>query len=76
MNQTIKIQGQHHKKVAKFARLLEPFNGNVTQDIKTAFKNGFNVEVNHQAKIQGFQCAKCGKSYKRVGWVEKHSCQL
>lgn len=70
----VKIQGQHHKKIAKFARLLEPFNGNVKTAIAQAFKNGFNVEITHQGKIVGYVCSKCSKKYVRVAWVQRHSC--
>lgn len=74
MNKTIQLQGHHHKKISKFARLLKPFNGDVSEDVKLAKKNGFNVQLDHQAKIQGWVCAKCSKHYIRSGWMKKHKC--
>lgn len=74
MIKTINTQKQHWKKVAKFCRLLEKFNDNITDSIKLAIKNGFNVQLNEQGKVVGYKCHNCGKDYVRIGWVQKHNC--
>jgi hypothetical protein len=71
MIRIINLNKQHHKKVTKFARLLEPFNPNISDSIKLAAKTGFKVRVNDKGKVVGYECS-CGKRYVNAGWLQKH----
>lgn len=71
MIRIIDLTKQHHKKITKFARLLEPFNPNITESIKLAAKTGFKIRVNEQGKVVGYEC-QCGKRYVSPGWLKKH----
>lgn len=74
MIKQIELSKQPKRKINRFCKLLDKFNTNASRKVKRAHELGFNPKVdNKTGKLRGFICRQCGKSYRAMGWVERHT---